>query len=394
MSQSWIDKVLVACDDAETPRSWIKWSCLSSLAAVSSFNVWLDMHMYTIRPNIYCILIGPPGLGKGFPIDLAKDFVTIVDNTRIISGRNSVQSIIQQLGHSTTRQGGKPMFKGAQAFFGANEFATFCIEDPQALTILTDLWDYHKVWKNTTKGSGIDHLKNTSITMIGGAAPVHFKQVVPDNAIGGGFLARTLLINEEKAHKVNSLMRRDKRSKKLDKEELAQHLIEVSKLEGEIIPTEEAQIFWDDFYNSYKSKISDDKTGIKQRFHVHVLKTAILLSLSERLDKVLEKHHIEQAIELIQNIIHGAAKTLLGSGRNPLVHQTSLCIQYMLKHNLRASRQQLLRTYWGEFDAQDLDRIASSMMNADAWMMESEGKEIFYVMTETFAKAILEKENK
>jgi hypothetical protein len=65
----------------------------------------------------------------------------------------------------------------------------------------------------------------------------------------------------------------------------------------------------------------------------------------------------------------------------------------MLRHNNKASRQKLLTTYWGEFDAQDLDRIASSMMAAGAWVMESQGKDIIYTMTDDFAKAIMERES-
>lgn len=396
---SWIDDVLDACEDAETPRNYLKWSCLVSIAAVSAPNVKLDMQYYTIRPNIYCILVGDSGIGKNFPIDLAKDLVRLVDTTRVIDGRNSIQALIQELGRAETRKG-KPMIPDARALFGANEFANFCIEDPQALTILTDLYDNHRMWKNTLKGSGVDFLKNVSVTLFGGAAPVHLKQVVPENAIGGGFLGRTIIVNEDKRAKFNSLINKKKRTRVLDKEKLAKHLIEVSKLEGDFEVEEQAQDWFDSWYIDLRKREEENKDrqekigGLRQRFHVHVLKVAMLLSMAERLDKVLTQKHIEDSLEICKSLITGAHKAFLGTGKSPLVHQTSLCIQYMLKHNNQASRQKLLTTFWGEFDAQDLDRISGSMMNAGAWTMESVGKDIIYRMSDEFAKIILEKENK
>ena len=100
---SWIHDLIKEHQTVETPNSWIYWSlifCVSSAAA----------NAYTLRtlkgnllyyPNLYIILMGESGLGKGYPVNLAKRLLQQADITRVIAGRSSIQAIIKE--GSTTR---------------------------------------------------------------------------------------------------------------------------------------------------------------------------------------------------------------------------------------------------------------------------------------------------
>ena len=106
------------------------------------------------------MLLGKSGLGKGWPINLAKELVTCVDTTRVISGRNSIQAVVKELGTITTRNG-RPPIPDSRGFLVSGEFVNFVIQDPHSLSILTELYDthYNTTWKNTMKGAGIDTLE-------------------------------------------------------------------------------------------------------------------------------------------------------------------------------------------------------------------------------------------
>ena len=104
MSKSWIDKLQEATAGAETPRSFIYWSAIATIAAVANNGVYLNRRdpetkkiIYRLSPNVFIMLIAESGLGKGLPVVLAKKFVQKVGKTRVISGRNSIQGIIQEL---------------------------------------------------------------------------------------------------------------------------------------------------------------------------------------------------------------------------------------------------------------------------------------------------------
>src|SRR6266699_2774571 len=142
MSISWVQDLIEDNDAVETPRSWLYWSLMCCISAVAA-------NAYTLRtlkgnllyyPNLYVILMGESGLGKGYPINLARRLVIACDNTRVIAGRSSIQAIIKEL--ATTRSSnGKPVITDSRGFIVNGELSTAIIQDPDSLTILTDLYD-------------------------------------------------------------------------------------------------------------------------------------------------------------------------------------------------------------------------------------------------------------
>ena len=80
------------------------------------------------------------GLKKGPPVNLAKKLVKRVNNTRIISGRSSIQGMLKELGEGYSLPGGQ-IVKKSVAFIAASEFSSSIVEDKAAMTILTDLYD-------------------------------------------------------------------------------------------------------------------------------------------------------------------------------------------------------------------------------------------------------------
>src|SRR6476469_10441112 len=106
---TWLDEVMRATDEVESPKSFIKWAALSAIAAVVKNNVYLDKHYYKLYPNIYVMLIAKSGMRKGFPVAMAKELVKSIDNTRVIAGRNSIQGVLKTLSTSYTRENGKAL---------------------------------------------------------------------------------------------------------------------------------------------------------------------------------------------------------------------------------------------------------------------------------------------
>src|SRR3990167_58763 len=103
---TWLDEVLASAEELESPRRYFLWSALTAISAVVKDSVWVNRGgAYNLYPNIYVILYGPSGLRKGLPIALARQMVTEVGNTRVISGRSSIEAIIQELATAHTSPG-------------------------------------------------------------------------------------------------------------------------------------------------------------------------------------------------------------------------------------------------------------------------------------------------
>lgn len=369
----WLQSYLDEVKNSESPRKYFIWSGLTAISAVLRDNVYLDRGgLYQLFPNVFTVFIGPSGIKKGNPVTYARKLVKYAGNTRIYTGRLTIEKLISELSKSHSVESGEIM-KDAIALFSAGEFSSFIARNPEALTILTDLYNTHEYrdedWINYTKKDDKEKLHHPCITIIGASNETHFREVVPDNAVGGGFIARTFLVNATKRGKLNSLT---KRAPEPELKKLAEYLKELGKVKGEFQWTNEAEEIYDKWYYEFGETDRNDDTGTLNRVTDSVLKVAMLLSCSRSMDLMLYPENIVQAIDLCEDVVLGIKKLTSGSGRNPLGPMQAMIIRFLLKQeDYVASREEILDKHWGHFDSYDLDRIVQSMSDAKQIVMVS-----------------------
>jgi hypothetical protein len=383
---TWIEHLLQVTLESESPRKYYYWSGLAAIAGVVKNNVYLDKFYYKLYPNIYVLLVGKSGIRKGPPVALAKRLVSEVGNTRVISGRASIQAIISELRTARTFNDQGPPLTDAAGFLTTSEFASFIIQDQQALTILTDLYDgdYNPEWINLTKGSGSEKLKNPCLTMIGASNEVHFREAVPDNALGGGFVARTFIIHADAKSTVNPLTSAPKETISIPK--LAEYLRIIGQLRGQFQFSQSGKQLYDAWYSEFSANEYSDTTGTIERLHDHVLKTSMLLSLSRKTDLVLEETDIREAITSCQNFVPGARRVSMGGGKSVSAPGTAVFLRELLgRSDHMMSRIAMLEKHWSYFDSFELDRIVESLEQQKAITLRlmnngSGPKEIYYIL--------------
>lgn len=370
---TWVEKVLEGTEGSESPREYYYWAALSAISAVVANNVYLDRFYYKLWPNIYVILVGRSGLRKGPPIWLAKSLVEEVNNTRVFAGRLSIEGVIDELSKAQTRKEGGPPIMDARGFLVSSEFASFIIQNDAALTILTDLYDRNyndKQWGYLTKGGGQTQLKEPYLTMIGASNETHFKEVIPGNAIGGGFVARTFIIHADRKATSNPLTEKPKNLVNIV--ELAQYLRDVSKLKGQFMWTREAKELYDDWYAKFDNSDFEDDTGTLERLSDSVLKVALLVSLSRDMSLELKVEDVEEGIRKCIGFVPGATKVTLGAqGKSISKEGTAVVLRYLLQHPDHATtKTKLLQKFWGHFNADELKVIIDSLIVARAVRVE------------------------
>ncbi len=390
---TWIEHLLRVTKESESPRRYYYWAGLSAIAGVVKNNVFLDKFYYKLYPNIYVLLVGRSGIRKGPPVALAKRLVSEVGNTRVISGRASIQAIISELRTARTLDNGGPPLTDAVGFLTSSEFASFIIQDQQALTILTDLYDgdYNPEWVNLTKGSGSEKLKNPCLTMIGASNEIHFRDAVPDNALGGGFVARTFIIHADKKSTINPLTSAPKETISIPK--LAEYLHVVSKLRGQFSFSDKGKEVYDEWYSQFSDGDYADTTGTIDRLHDHVLKASMLISLSRKCNLVLEEEDIREAIAACQDFVPGARRVSMGGGKSAAAPGTAVFLRELLarkEFQYGMSRIKMLQKHWSYFDSFELDRIVESLEQQKAITLKlvdnGAGRELYYYLTEQVVK--------
>ena len=381
---AFVTDLISMTEEAESPTAFFYWSAMAAIAAVVKNNVYINRynikHLY---PNIYVLLHGGPGVGKGLPISIAKTLVTKVRNTKIIDGTNSIQGIITELQRAETRKDGT-ILKDAAAFICASEFVNIITEDPKAISILTDLHDSHfhveGGWSKRLKEIRYD-LKNISITILGGTNKTYFDQFFPKDSRGGGFLSRTVFVDERVRRSLNAAIRPP--TKVLDENKLVTDLTEISKISGEFRWDERAMQEYESWYQSYYSSGVSDQIGLMERARDQVLKAAMLIALSELHDVVLTRRVIEESIAVCKQFIVSMRKATTGAGQSPMaviIKQIIFTLIDMKDNEM--SRKNLLARHWGDFDSFDLDRALATMTQSGLIIEQSRGKEMFYKLPE------------
>lgn len=370
---TWIERVLQSTEGSESPREYYYWAGLSAISAVVANNVYLNRFYYKLWPNIFVILVGRSGLRKGPPIQLAKALVEEVDNTRVFAGRSSIEAIIDDLAKAYTRNNGGPPVLDARGFLVSSEFASFIIQNDAALTILTDLYDRNynsKAWDYLTKGGGKLKLKEPYLTLIGASNEVHFKDVIPENALGGGFVARTFIIHADKKSGSNSLT--EKPANIVNVSDLAGYLKELANLKGEFTWSPEAKTLYDAWYKEFDNSGYEDDTGTLERISDSILKVALLISLSRDMSLEIKEIDISEAIARCLAFVPGARRVALGAqGKSVSREGTAVVLRYLLQHpEHKITKTKLLQKFWGHFNADELKVIVDSLVVARAVKIE------------------------
>lgn len=393
---SWIEEVLKSHEEVETPQSFYFWSGLCAISAVLKDNVFLNRGgAYILYPNIYVILHADSGLKKGPAINLAKDLVKRTNNTKLISGRSSIQGILKKLGTGQSQPGGRVEQKSA-GFICSSELSSSLVDDPAALTILTDLYDRNYnagEWESLLKMEQFN-LIDPTVSLLGGINEAHSETFFEKKDIQGGFLARTFIVHEKEEQNINSLSRRI--TNPPDKDKLVDYLKLLGTLRGPVKEfsddknelTATGKIY-DDWYNSYKTEIKSlgikDETGTLNRFGDSVIKVALLLSLSRRPVLEIDPCDMLKAIEVSQKLIGNVRAATLGKNgiSNSAKIKKLIINELMTRENNQISRVMLMKKLWLHFsDPTEFDELMLSFDHAGMIKTEVMGNQIIYRMPE------------
>lgn len=383
---SFIDLVLDSTKEYEAPKRFYYWSALSALSAVLKDRVWFDMaKAYKLYPNIYVLLYGPSGVRKGPPIALAERVVKIVDNTRVINGRSSIEAIIKELGTFQTREKKEPL-KDSCGFVVASELSSSIISNPSAMDIMTNLYDriYNEGdWKYKLKVGESHTLKKPTITWLSGSNEALFREFVPDKNINGGLIGRMFVVSEYRPGTINSLMWDPKIVP--DYNEMAQLLTPLSKLEGPFQMCEDIRREVDNWYIDFTKNIApklQDETGFVARALDFVIKNAMLLAVGRRGELTLTREDITEAFDVTLPLIVPTKKLSKGlSNRkdHSEITKRGLVLTYIANQpNFTCGRKEVLKNLGLQISHEDLDNVITLLLQVDAIQIQGGGTDINY----------------
>lgn len=323
LCKNWLSTLGAYVEDTESPRHFWLWSGLFTIGSALQRKVWLPFGMETIFPNLFIMFVAPPGWSrKGAPVGFSK---RILEDIGIPVGIDSPtkRHMTKKLAALSESEGF--VYKGrnrsqAPLALVSKELSSFLSVDPKSMIdALTDLYDCHDKWDYGTSGKGEDFIRNLFVSCLFATTPDWVAQNLPDFAIGGGFTSRFILCSGFDRYK-------DVPRPPIPNPEiyikLKRDLDVISRLVGEFNFTDEAGLFFDNWYLTIKAwadSIGDDRLYSNfSRVHVMAIKAAMCLHVARRDDLTIELQDIKKGIYLIQTVFGTASEAFSSHGRSPL----------------------------------------------------------------------------
>ena len=339
--------------ESESPDAYHFWTALSSIASVARRNMYLDQGIYLLFPNLYVALVGPPArTSKSTAIRMGRRLISNVPGVIMGPDACSREQLIRAMSSAK-------LDNQCCMTIHSTEFSSLIdVSGIMMIQFLTDIYDcdYHnpKGWRYETKTSGKDEIVNPFLNMLVGTTPSYIADSMPENVIGHGFTSRTIFVYGEKERKENP---RPKEPDHALMEALLKDLTHIATVcHGGFHWDKSGIEAYDEFYHDLFKSIPDDHRleGYHFRKKIHVLKVAMLLSLSERDELVLDRQVIDTAAKFLKEIEGPMARTFSAVGKydrasdlermgNQVMDANGMYVSDLFKRNYFSGSEQDLR---------------------------------------------------
>ena len=391
---NFIDDYLLYTNHYESPASFWKWSAYAIVGSILRDNCYVMTGDIKICPNIYVLLLADSAVQrKDNPIDMCEWFVRQINNTKLISGRGSIQGIIDELQRAETDKKTGLILKGGSAIFCASELSAAIVQDPQSVNILTDLYKYREEYSERLRGRQDKFIiKKVCFSMFAASNKKLLLDVYDSRAIKGGLLGRTFLVVPDEFRPGNSLFSITR--KEHQKEDLVKELTEISKLKGEFYFTDDAKKCYEDCYLPFRDSYRDrqEESGIAGRLHTGILKLSMIFCANS--DKCLEvrKPHVEKSIVECTALMPNYNQFVMASGKSTNAEIGTIVLTELANSPTKSlTRKQILQKHWNAFDPEAFDKLINTLEQAGFIKINVSGNELEYQITKKCEDIIFKK---
>lgn len=314
----------------ETPRNYLLWAGISTLASALKRNVFIWYYDTQITANQYIILVGPPGIGKGVAISKGYNIARKAKAINYIKNWHTPQEVIEKIAEGFSTITLKPgqvitanMKMDHSACIVAPELAVFLQNYENLHSLLCDLWD-QKEFDYGTRNKGKFQIEDMSVSLLGGCVPDYVRNFSKDRLapITGGFTARTIFVYAiEKFQLVNNNFGAPTGYVSQLENDLVNDLEHISNIKGELKLDQKAVILWEKIYQDHNKRgpiDSDASQNFKSRISSHIIKTALAVSISETDNLTITEDHLRRAINYVEEVRDKVDVVFRSIGESPL----------------------------------------------------------------------------
>ncbi len=192
-------------EGAISPVIYRKWCGISLIAGACERRVWAQVGRMTTFPNLFILLVGPPGTGKYIIEEVrqlwrdAKEPGSKIRAFHVAPNSMTKASLVDTLNRSKTSKLGPegPPLTYHSLLIAAEEFQVLLPDyDKEYIGTLNYIYNNPPSHEEVRRTGTVKELniENPQLNIIGGAQPSYFVSTFPEEAWTTGFARRILMI--------------------------------------------------------------------------------------------------------------------------------------------------------------------------------------------------------
>lgn len=351
---NWLDAFMEFTNNSEPHELFRKWTGVSTMAAALQRKCYLEWGTLTFYPNMYVVLVAPPGKRKGTAMAPGSSLLRDL-GVKLSAEAITREALIRELRNSNNTaiepETGKMELHSSLTVFSEELTVFLGYNNYQLMSDLSNWYDCPKVWTYRTKTQGTDNIIGVFLNMLGATTPQLLHSTLPLDAIGGGLTTRIIFVYSEKKGKIVPLPFLTKSEKELW-ESLRLDLEKIHMMAGSFKFTEGMLDRWVDWYTEQDENppFKDEKLGgYLERRPAHAMKLSIVMSASRNDSMILTTDDLNRSIELLEKTEVNMPKVFSGVGRSPIAVILPKVMAYIATRK-EVTLAELLQTFSADVD--------------------------------------------
>jgi len=326
---SFIDGYMEFASNSEAPDHIHFWCAASVVSGALGRRTWLDLGNFDFTPNMYIILVAPPGVvAKSTTINTAVSLLREVEGIHWGPDMATPQSLLDYFSEAADffEFEGK-IHRHASVMIESSEFGNLFRNREDLLSnLLISLWDGKRgLFQKSTRMHGKQNLENPLLTIIGATTPSWIAHHITEQMISGGFISRCVFPYADQKQRLIAYPQGTGNSTRAVRERfreiLIQKLREIRSYTGPFRMTREAMEFGEAWYSAHYSRIpiaydSSRFSGYRERKQGHLHKLAMVLSAAESPSLTIETRHLQLADSMLSSLESDFEKVFTAVGRS------------------------------------------------------------------------------
>ena len=286
----------------DAPELFRKWAGIGVLSSVLERKVWNETRKGILYPNLYIVLVGPPGTGKSLLISTSEKLIRAVGEIHVAPSSVTTASLVDTLQLSVRKVLHPYFFQYNSVQVVMSELQNFLPTYESAfMGMLTKLYDC-ELYEERRRTGKVQHIRidNTQISILAGTTPSFLSDMLPVGAWDQGFTSRTIFIFSEALEEVGEVFqeREDFDYSNQLLEDLTADLKSMMHLVGKIVWSEPAKIALQQWVNNGCQPVPEHGrlTHYNTRRSTQVLKLSLVASVARNNDLLVEPRDFNTAL--------------------------------------------------------------------------------------------------